>query len=246
VSMTSRSRTTDSMGDHRHRRNFTRAPGIGSLMSLDMSNRHLALAAAIVWAIAVLVGVFIAAPLWFGFDVDAGLIANALVALGTFAAAAAAVWVATTDRRERTQERGAQRLAQAMLVLVDVRVPAYRDFEIVVENCGGRAVLDVAVESATFAPQPDATVDVVSPTDARVSVLRSGQVQAFTLEVVDGQGYSVFGVTKDDHGNEHYEEDRDPADLSASVRFRDADGVWWTRSTSGDAVPLGPRPARWL
>jgi hypothetical protein len=46
-----------------------------------MSNRHLAAAAAIVWGTAVLVGVFIAAPLWFGFDVDAGMIINALAAL---------------------------------------------------------------------------------------------------------------------------------------------------------------------
>jgi hypothetical protein len=209
-------------------------------MSPDMSNRDLAAAAAIVWGIAVLIGVFIAAPLWFGFDVDAGLIANALVALGTFAAAAAAVWVATTDRRERTQEREAQRLAQATLVLVKVRVPASQDFEIVVENCGGRAVLDVAVESATFTPQPDASVDVISPDTRVISVLRSVEIQAFTVEVVGQQGYSVFGITKDDHGNERYEEDRSPADLSASVRFRDADGVWWRRSTSGDAVPLGP------
>ena len=83
-----------------------------------MSNRHLALAAAVVWAIAVLVGAVVAAPLWFGFDIDAGLIANALVALGTFAAAAAAVWVATGDRRERQRERDAEDDAQAKLVVV--------------------------------------------------------------------------------------------------------------------------------
>ena len=35
-------------------------------------------AAAVVWGTAVLV--FIVAPLWFGFDVDAGLIINALAA----------------------------------------------------------------------------------------------------------------------------------------------------------------------
>jgi hypothetical protein len=64
-----------------------------------MSNRDLAAAAAIVWGIAVLVGVFIAAPLWFGFDVDVGLIINALAAAGAFAAAAAAVRRICTARR---------------------------------------------------------------------------------------------------------------------------------------------------
>jgi hypothetical protein len=66
-----------------------------------MSNRHLTAVAAIVWGIAVLVGVFVAAPLWFGLNVDVGLYINALAAFGSVAAASAAVWIATTDRRER-------------------------------------------------------------------------------------------------------------------------------------------------
>lgn len=109
-----------------------------------MSNRLLALAAAIVWAIAVLVGVFIVAPLWFGFDVDAGLIANALVALGTFAAAAAAVWVATTDRRERARERDAEDTVQAKLVVVTPRRPTNPlEVPIQVVNHGTRAITDI-------------------------------------------------------------------------------------------------------
>lgn len=113
-----------------------------------MSNRHLAVAAAIVWAIAVLVGVFIAAPLWFGFDVDAGLIVNALAALGAFAAAAAAVWVATSDRRERMRERDAEDEAQAALMIVE---PVSRgsenekQLEVIVKNFGKFPVLDVTL-----------------------------------------------------------------------------------------------------
>ena len=109
-----------------------------------MPSRLLA-AAAIVWGIAVLVGVFIAAPLWFGFDVDAGLIANALVALGTFAAAAAAVWVATTDRQERTKERDAEDEAQAKLVIVYGHCQENQspELQIRVSNSGTRAIVDV-------------------------------------------------------------------------------------------------------
>ncbi len=63
-----------------------------------VSNRDLASVAVIVWGIAMLLGVFIGAPLLLGMQVDVGLIINALAAMGAFGAAVAAVWVATGDR----------------------------------------------------------------------------------------------------------------------------------------------------
>jgi len=111
-----------------------------------MSNRDLAAVAAIVWGIAVLVGVLIAAPLWFGFDVDAGLIINALAALaalGAFAAAAAAVWVATTDRRVRIEEGDAEDEAQAALVIAQPFRSGQAGLGVAVQNYGTLSILQV-------------------------------------------------------------------------------------------------------
>ena len=114
-----------------------------------MSNRDLAGVAAIVWGIAVLVGVLIAAPLWFGFDVDAGLIINALAALaalaalGAFAAAAAAVWVATTDRRVRIEEGDAEDEAQAALVIAQPFRSGEAGLGVAVQNYGTLSILQV-------------------------------------------------------------------------------------------------------
>jgi hypothetical protein len=113
-------------------------------------------AAVIIWGIAVLLGVFVAAPLWLGFDVDVGLIVSALAALGAFAAAAAAVWVATTDRRDRKQERDAEDEAQARMVLVVPRRPTNPlELQIQVTNHGSRVIMDLkfvglAVEGNDF------------------------------------------------------------------------------------------------
>jgi hypothetical protein len=86
-----------------------------------VSIRSLVAVAVVVWSVAVLVAVFLGLPMLLmvvGVDVDAGLIVNALVAIGTFSAAAAAVWVATSDRRERKEERDAADDARARLVVL--------------------------------------------------------------------------------------------------------------------------------
>jgi hypothetical protein len=126
-----------------------------SLMSRGMSNRHLALAAAIVWAIAVLVGVFIAAPLWFGFDVNIGLIISGLAATGSFTAAAVAVWVATGDRRERRHEREAADKAQAALVIVEPVLTGNPGVVgAFVHNCGTLPILNVKLVGLEVVGQP--------------------------------------------------------------------------------------------
>jgi membrane associated rhomboid family serine protease len=88
-----------------------------------MPNRSLIAAAVTVWSVALLVGVLLGLTMLLtdmGVDVDAGLIVNALAAAGAFSAAAAAVWIATSDRRDRKHERDAADHAQARLVLLDV------------------------------------------------------------------------------------------------------------------------------
>jgi hypothetical protein len=82
-----------------------------------------------------------------GIQADAGLIGlivNSLVALGAFAAAGAAVWVATSDRRLRRKERDAEDDAQAELVIVTAE---WREnplqLQVKVTNHGIRAIADV-------------------------------------------------------------------------------------------------------
>jgi hypothetical protein len=113
----------------------------------------------------------------------------------------------------------------------------------VVNNCGSRPILGVTFEGAKYAPQPDAKLDLLSGVEARISVLKPNETHRFQVEAIDQQGYSVFEMTKDPHGNERYEKDRDPADVAASIRFMVADGIWWRRSTSGDVIRLGPKGA---
>lgn len=81
-------------------------------------------AAIIVSSAAMLIAVFLGLPLLLtllGAHVDGGLIISVLVAVGAFSAAGAAVWVATSDRRERTKERDAADKAQAGLVRIRLR-----------------------------------------------------------------------------------------------------------------------------
>jgi hypothetical protein len=218
-----------------------------------MSNRHLAAGAAVVWAIAVLVGVFIAAPLWFGFDVDAGLIVNALAALGAFAAAAAAVWVATSDRRERMRERDAEDEAQAALMIVE---PVSRgsenekQLEVIVKNFGKFPVLDVTLVELIVGGHPQLrpsprprTWPVLEPTRAKAEgltfvfpALRSSRVSR--SDETDLFRLALYGKTK--KGGESYGWLQKPTidqntTLTATVRFRDANGNWWETTYSGTA-----------
>lgn len=74
--------------------------------------------AVVAWSVAVLVAVLLGLPMLLtvmGVNVDAALIVNALAAFGTFSAAGAAVWVATSvPKRLRDAADG----TQARLVLV--------------------------------------------------------------------------------------------------------------------------------
>jgi len=97
----------------------------------------------------VILGIFVALPLMLadaGVHVDwgvvAGLIINLLVAAGTFAAAGTAVWVATTDRRERQRERDADDATQARLLIVEAYCQENPlELQIKVTNNGARAIV---------------------------------------------------------------------------------------------------------
>jgi len=68
-------------------------------------------------------------------------VADELVALGAFAAAAAAVWVATTDRRVRGRERDTKDAARAKLVVVTAQCQENPlEIQVRVVNYGTRAI----------------------------------------------------------------------------------------------------------
>jgi hypothetical protein len=209
-----------------------------------MSNRRLALAAAIVWATAVLVGVFIAAPLWFGFDVNIGLIINALAAVGAFAAAAAAVWVATTDRRERKQERDAEDEAQARMVIVSPRRPdSPLELQIAVTNLSTRVIVNLTfvrlvVEGhdfedlqPTFGPFP-----VIAPPAA--SVPHAGPLAGSSLFTFNPQSYGPghrYFIAVRGGPNGEPQTITPKTRLTATIQWTDASGKTWERTGSGPA-----------
>ena len=75
--------------------------------------------------------------------VDAGVIFNALAAVGALSAAAAAVWIATRDRRERKQERDAADEAQAALVIAQPFRSGRAGLGVAVQNYGTLSILQV-------------------------------------------------------------------------------------------------------
>jgi hypothetical protein len=113
-----------------------------------MPSRFLTRVVIIVWAIAALVALLVGLPTLViveGVHIDAGLIINALTALGAFSAALAAVWVATSDRRDRKHERDVEDEAQAKLVIVYGRCQENQspELQVMVSNSGTRGIVDV-------------------------------------------------------------------------------------------------------
>ncbi|MCW2651247.1 MAG: hypothetical protein JWR32_2223 [Mycobacterium sp.] len=196
-----------------------------------MSNRDLAAAAAIVWGIAVLVGVFITAPQLLGLDVNIGLIVNALVAIGAFAAAAAAVWVATTDRQVRKKERDAEDDAAAKLVIVLPRRPQNPlELQIQVTNHGPRAIVDVTfvglvVEGHDLQPTLGPFPVIPTPGNFSLFTFRPesyGQTHPYYIAVRGGPNNEPQTITARTR-------------MKATIRWTDASGKTWERWGSGPA-----------
>ena len=206
-----------------------------------MSNRHLFAAAAIVWGIAVLVGVFIAAPLWFGFEIDAGLYINALVALGSLAAAAAAVWVATSDRRIRNAERDAEDEAQAMMVIVaPVRRPNPLELQIQVTNHGTRVIVDLTfvrltVDGRDFGMQP-----TLGPFPVIAAPVASTQFAGplagsskFTFDPATFGDVAPYRIAMLGGPNEERATITPLTWLKATIQWTDSRGKTWQRTGTG-------------
>jgi hypothetical protein len=173
----------------------------------------------------VLVAVFLGLPILLrvaGVNTnDTGLIVNALVALGTFGAAGAAVWVATSDRRERSDERKAADRAQARLVLVYV-APLTTHITVTVKNYGDRPILDVTYESAKVRGFPPA---LFLPQQHDLNVIAPNR---------DTPNGATFQVHAADGPTQEFMQRRFPpamppgeTPVAVTVRFADATGNCW-------------------
>jgi hypothetical protein len=165
-----------------------------------------------------------------------------LGALGSLTAAAAALWIATRDRSERVREREAADEAQARLVLVRPgRNGISADFGVLIQNCGSRPILEVAVEEAGWPSlNDDSRMAGLRMADERITgnfadVVLPGAPGALTVNFVDSEGNSFpKELEKDVHGNPVFE--TTPDGLEVKVSFMDANGNRWEIGPFTDAV----------
>ena len=182
-----------------------------------------------------------------GVEINFGLIIGALAAIGSFAAALAAVWVATSGR-------GRAAKAQARLVLVSNRqlpvatrpgppppvVPMSSNFEVQVRNYGGLAILDVRFESVRLrlidsrwinAPWLEhATLDIVVPLrEAAVDSEGRNDSRYEPIVFLDDKYQAVLQQDAEGRWPEINVDTR----MVATVTFTDADGYRWRRSSAG-------------
>ncbi len=190
-----------------------------------MSIRSAGTVRVVVWSVAVLVAVFLGLPILLrvaGVNVnDAGLIINSLAAGGAFTAAAAAVGVAISGRRQQKDERYAADRAQARLVLVDA-VPLTSHITVTVKNYGDRPILDVAYENVQLRAFPSARF---KPQQHDVNVLVPNR---------DNPNGQTFLVHAADEPTQEFMQSRFPpamppgqTPVAATVRFTDATGNCW-------------------
>ncbi|ORV91188.1 hypothetical protein AWC11_11315 [Mycobacterium interjectum] len=161
-------------------------------------------------------------------SIDWGLVVNALAALGSIGAALAALYIATTDRKERKRERAAGAEAQAKLIVVkanlwnDIGMEAPH-YPVRCTNHGLLPILDVRLESAQMRGYPD-----VKPTlsdSVRALLPGGGEYASFDTSWADEQGAPFPKDGTPNHLN--------AVDIEAAVSFSDVNGNRWLRSNIG-------------
>ena len=187
---------------------------------------------------------------------------SAIGSLSAAAAAVwVALWSAARNRQENEMERHAAYEAQARLVLLEVELhnenPSAPFFVVLVRNCGELSILYVTLESAELAshprshyefnsprgtaPEPPLDLPYEPPTDTMLKqciyVVRpdreSDKRRGFEIRFVDDTGESVLEAKLNPEDHSWSQDTADPTKVSATVRFMDAHGIWWRRSTSG-------------
>jgi hypothetical protein len=166
--------------------------------------------------------------------------ANWLSGVGSIGAAGAALVIATRDRRERARERASSDRAQAELVQVQVPHIRGRSFTVEVRNYGDRAVLDVEFDSATYAYRPESKADVATNGPCPVLDADRSAYKLF-VDFIDAETKSVLPGQFDEAYSTYQGPIRpEPEDVTAWVRFRDAEGTRWRRGNRGSVEQLPP------
>jgi hypothetical protein len=217
-----------------------------SITVTGVSNRSLVTVAAVVWSAAVLVAVLLGVPTLLtvmGVHVDAGLIVNALVALGTFSAAGAAVWIATSDRRQRMKERDADDAAQAKLVIIAAECqqnPA--ELQIRVVNNSPRPIVDMTFVRIIVAAHD---FDDLQPTTGpyppvAFSGQQIGSIFTFNPEADPyGSAHPYYFAIRGGPNGES-KTITTSTKVTATVRWMDASGKTWERWGSGPWITQTP------
>lgn len=178
--------------------------------------------------------------------IDWGLVVNGLAAIGSVAAAVVALVIAGRDRGERKRERESADQARAELAVVTVYLTRSPNFAVDVTNYGTTAILGLTILSADFATNPSSSPKLGSQID-RFDVVDCDRTPAtFYIDFVDGNGQTALPGTYDENRS-YWAPDGarpDPAKVTVTVQFRDAEGTWWHRSNVGSAVRTpGEQPA---
>lgn len=214
-----------------------------------MSTQSLVKLAALVWSAAILVAVFVGLPALLttvGVELNAGLIVNALAAIGSLSAASVALWVATSDRRERKRERNAEDVAQSKLVVIR---PLHRGYDtstgegpmlaIDVINCGTRAIVDVTFLSLDV--EGHEHLDPRPTSEDQLPVVQPhGGFETFKFDPKFGSQTppDQFLVALRGGGRDVRRTIDENAKLTARVRWTDASGNTWERRASGRPLVL--------
>jgi hypothetical protein len=178
-----------------------------------------------------------------------GNLADWLAAVATFAAVLAALGVAASDRYQRKKERENADKAQARLVLLAADLWPQREhtptayFRLSISNFGLLGILDVEFESAALTTRPGSSGELTDPDDERIIPIikpdhQSMAGETFDFRPMDGAGQPASLGEPFLNGETWAFPMEDPTMVSATIRFIDANGNHWRKSTSGSLVRI--------
>lgn len=211
-----------------------------------MSERSLVKLVASVWSTAILVAVFIGLPALLtadGVEINTGLIVNALSAIGAFSAAGVALWIATSDRRQRERERDAGDEARAQLVIISAnrhegRVPQSAQLQMIVRNLSPRAIVDATFVGLVV--EGHEHLHLRPTTEDLLPVVAAGTDGNFMFQPAvagaDPFYRALIGQYEQAPGGGHNQAAPatigETTKMTATVRWTDASGKTWQRSGS--------------
>ena len=162
------------------------------------------------------------------------ILVNALAAVGSFSAAAVALWIATKDRKERQRDREADAQAQANLVLVTIKDSGSGGFAAEVTNYSSRPLLDIKFESARYLPKPEARTEFGEQAPRHHPLLDVDSKCQTWFKFYDGDesvlkgSYGELGMWRNDDPAA-----ASPSNVSVTVMWQDAHGQDWELSHPG-------------